>query len=491
MRKTTFLFLFISLMARANVYYVATDGNDTNNGTALTSPFKTIAKPCGIAVAGDQIYVRGGTYANSATITLSKSGTLSTPIRMEGYSGERPLIDFSGTAFGKKGFSLSGNYWYIKGLEVCKAGDNGLAISGSYNTIEFCSFFDNEDSGLQLSSGAHDNKILNSDSYWNADPTDYGDADGFACKMDVGTNNYFYGCRSWLNCDDGWDGYLRGADNVSTSLENCWTWMNGYFKNGTDAGPDANGNGFKMGGSDNKDLKHNFTLKNCVAFYNKSKGFDQNSNIGTMIIYNGSSYGNKGRNFSISTTLASGKTCTVANCVSFNASTGGGISLGSFVNQITNSWMSPFVVTSDDFVSLDTTGVSGPRGSDGSLPKINFLRLKETSDLINAGTNVGLPFVGSAPDLGAFEFGENPSGTINPIFKELNPYFSGETLVINLIQGFNGTHLCKLFDLNGRVVFQSEFNSDAKQIDCSGLDKGFYILELAGSNGRFVSKIIK
>jgi len=487
MRKILFFFLFVSSLAKANVYYVASDGNDTNNGTALTTPFKTIAKACGIVVAGDQIYVRGGTYANSATITLSKIGTLSTPIRMEGYTGERPKVDFSGTAFGKKGFSLTGNYWFIKGMDVCKAGDNGLAISGSYNTIEYCSFFDNEDSGLQLSSGAHDNKIINSDSYWNADPTDYGDADGFACKMDVGTNNYFFGCRSWLNCDDGWDGYLRGADNVSTSLENCWTWRNGYLKNGTNPGSQANGNGFKMGGSDNKDLKHNFILKNCVAFDNKGKGFDQNNNIGSMTIYNGSSYRNIGNNYSVPSALASGKTCTIINCVSVDAK----VSLGNFVSQTTNSWMAPFIVTSDDFVSLDTTGVSGPRGSDGSLPKINFLRLKESSDLINAGTNVGLPFVGSAPDLGAFEYGESPSGKINPIITKLNPYFYGEYLVLNSGTAINDIKIIKLYDLNGHVVLQSNLNSEATKIDCSGFEKGFYILEISGIKGRSVYKIIK
>jgi hypothetical protein len=25
----------------------------------------------------------------------------------------------------------------------------------------------------------------------------------------------------WMNCDDGWDGYLRGANGVTTTLENC------------------------------------------------------------------------------------------------------------------------------------------------------------------------------------------------------------------------------------------------------------------------------
>ncbi len=39
------------------------------------------------------------------------------------------------------------------------------------------------------------------------------------------------------------------------------------------------------------------------------------------------------------------------------------------------------------------------------LPDIDFLRLRENSDLIDKGTNVGLPYNGDAPDLGAFEHG--------------------------------------------------------------------------------------
>ena len=73
--------------------------------------------------------------------------------------------------------------------------------------------------------------------------------------MTWAAGNYFYGCRSWKNCDDGWDGYLRGADDVSTTVENCWAFENGYFEDGTDAGVNANGNGFKMGGSDDKLLE--------------------------------------------------------------------------------------------------------------------------------------------------------------------------------------------------------------------------------------------
>jgi len=480
-----FFALFIPV-SQATSYYVATDGNDNNSGTTLTTPFKTIAKAVGLSalVAGDQIIVRGGTYLASATITLSKSGTATTPISLTTYNGERALINFTGIAAGKRGFTLTGSYWYIKGLDICKATDNGMYISGSINTIEFCSFFDNGDSGMQLGGGAHDNKILNCDSFWNADPTDYGDADGFACKMDVGSNNYFYGCRSWLNVDDGWDGYLRGTDNVTTFLENCWTWRNGYFKNGTDAGANANGNGFKMGGSDDKLLKHNFTLKNCISFYNKAKGFDQNNNKGSMTLYNCTGYGNVGNDFSVTSTLPAGIACTVVNCVDVIKSK---VSLGSFVSQTTNSWLSPFTVNNDDFVSLDSLGVTGKRNADGSLPKLNFLRLKAGSDLIDAGTNIGLPFNGSAPDLGAYEY-ETPSAVKVATINIGTPYFSGNQLVF---QDLAHQTECFLFDLQGKQLFHASLNNASKALNCEQLEKGLYVVEIASVDGRQRYKLIK
>lgn len=481
----TFLSL-LSPFAHSTTYYVATDGNDNNAGTTLATPFKTLNKATGLSTlaAGDQIIVRGGTYATTTSITLSKAGTAVAPIRLITYNDERALVNFTGIAAGKRGFTLSGSYWTIKGFDVCKATDNGINITGANNTIEFCSFFDNGDSGMQLDGGAHDNRILNCDSYWNADPTDYGDADGFACKMAVGSNNYFYGCRSWLNVDDGWDGYLRGADNVSTVIENCWTWRNGYFKDGKDAGANANGNGFKMGGSDDKLLKHNFTLKNCIAFYNKAKGFDQNNNKGTMTLYNCTGYGNVGNDFSVSTTLPAGSTCTVINCVDVVKTK---VSLGSFVVQATNSWLSPFTVTNADFASLDSLGVTGKRNADGSLPKLNFLRLSSGSDLIDAGTNVGLPFNGSAPDLGAYE-SELPAAVKNRQQSVNAPYFDGNQLVI---QALSLPSECSLYNLQGKQLLRTSLNNVPATLNCDHLQNGLYVLEIAEMQGRRRIKLMK
>jgi chitinase len=61
-------------------------------------------------------------------------------------------------------------------------------------------------------------------------------------------------------------------------------------------------------------------------------------------------------------------------------------------------------VSAADFVSLDFSGATGQRNADGSLPTINFLKLAAGSNLIDKGVDVGLPYSGSAPDLGAYEY---------------------------------------------------------------------------------------
>jgi hypothetical protein len=72
--------------------------------------------------------------------------------------------------------------------------------------------------------------------------------------------------------------------------------------------------------------------------------------------------------------------------------------------MVSNNWFTlPLTVKSTDFQSLDASQMTLPRQADGSLPNLTFMNLTPGSDLIDAGLNVGLPYNGAAPDLGAFE----------------------------------------------------------------------------------------
>jgi hypothetical protein len=68
-----------------------------------------------------------------------------------------------------------------------------------------------------------------------------------------------------------------------------------------------------------------------------------------------------------------------------------------------NSWNLPVTVSDADFDDVSATGWDAPRQADGSLPVLRSYRLRTGSDLIDKGGDVNLPFLGAAPDLGAFE----------------------------------------------------------------------------------------
>jgi MYXO-CTERM domain-containing protein len=83
-----------------------------------------------------------------------------------------------------------------------------------------------------------------------------------------------------------------------------------------------------------------------------------------------------------------------------------------------NSWDLNITPAAKDFLSITDPTVSGtgqaiettspalgPRQADGSLPNVDFMKLAAGSAMIDKGTNVQLPFVGAAPDLGAYEYG--------------------------------------------------------------------------------------
>lgn len=325
------------------------------------------------AKPGDVILVKGGNYAFNQRIDIKVDGTSDALIvfKADPSDKQRPKFDFSALGEGdsNQGIILRTSYWHIKGLDIIKAGDNGILINGSNNIIEFCTFSKCADTGLQLDSHAADNLILNCDSYFNAD-SKIENADGFACKIDVGSGNKFKGCRAWQNLDDGWDGYLKRTDSVNTFYEDCWAFNNGQLANGQPSGGD--GNGFKSGGSDNKLLKHNATYVNCISAGNLKNGFDHNSNRGKVILDGCKAFQNKQKNLSFGSKNQLGQ-LTVKNTIVLGET---GNLYADVKNIENNSWQTNKTLTEADFVSIDIKELAKPRKADGSLPDIDFLKLK-------------------------------------------------------------------------------------------------------------------
>jgi hypothetical protein len=70
-------------------YFVATDGSDNNPGT-IDAPFQHIQAAANLAVAGDTVFIRGGTYRE--TVRPRYSGTDTNPIFYAPYNGESVTI---------------------------------------------------------------------------------------------------------------------------------------------------------------------------------------------------------------------------------------------------------------------------------------------------------------------------------------------------------------------------------------------------------------
>jgi pectate disaccharide-lyase len=286
--------------------YAAPNGSASAAGT-ISAP-TTVAAALTKIAAGGTIYLRGGTYALSSTVTIAagNNGTSGALKTLSAYPGESPILNFSAQTEdpANRGLAVNGNYWRVYGIQVQHAGDNGIFVGGSNNTIERVVVAYNRDSGLQISRIASDtpasqwpsnNLIISSESHDNAD-SDGEDADGFASKLTSGTGNVFRYDVSHNNIDDGWDLYTKSDTGAigPVTIDHSLSYNNGTLTNGTvnDAG---DRNGYKLGG---EDIKVNHIVTSSIAYHNGHHGFTYNSNPGSMSISHNASVDNAERNFS-------------------------------------------------------------------------------------------------------------------------------------------------------------------------------------------------
>jgi hypothetical protein len=404
--QITTLLLALPGWTGAATYVASPSGTAAAAGSSAASP-TSLAKAFAAAAAGDSVVLLAGTYSipyvagAKNTLTLSAKGTQAAPISVAARGG-RAVLDFSFPedtyVQDSYGILASGAWWSFRGIDITRAGYQGVYVTGSHNTFVNCTFHDNRNSGMEINKGGEYTTVIDCDSYRNYDPKKTGTmSDGFASKQLQGPGNTFHGCRAWENSDDGWDTYQSTQPVV---LDSCWTWGNGYYK-GKAVG---NGNGFKLGGDDS--LERN-VARRCVSFQNLARGFDQNSNVGGITLIGCTSYKNGTQNFSFAGTLASGEKNTFTNNLSYLPGSADQITNAT---STTNSWNLSVTVSAADFASLDTVVAHAARDADGHLPHTNFLALVAGSDLIDVGTSTGgLPYLGKAPDLGAIEYSATTS----------------------------------------------------------------------------------
>ena len=422
---------------------------------------------------------------------------------------------------------ISAKYLHLKGFDVRNTPMKHNSNSGVFLYASKHIFLEQIDShhnagpGFFANDGAPDGGghiFLNCDAHDNYDPLGWqGDgenADGFGAhyqKPGEGDTTKFIGCRSWWNSDDGFDFINQEFPVV---LENCYAMGNGYSDYGLGNPKNGNGHGIKMGESTLGGGRH--TIKFCAAWKNKATGFYANyTGVGSKWL-NNTSYMNKDREFAMASTLFDSEGNRIAEVAPLTGDNAhvlkNNIAFPNKNSQVgecweyipsqnidryvecpageNNTWNLKLDLTVDDFESLDDPsmtvtgkdlstipGILGPRNADGSLPDVGFLKLKKGSRAIDKGEDLGFPFVGEAPDLGAFEYGLSSSSVTGPSSSSshsgLDPESSGSVVGSSssaesaasiamprngYLPGLHATRGAAIvFDLQGRLLGNLQF----------------------------------
>jgi len=191
---------------------------------------------------------------------------------------------------------------------------------------------------------------------------------------------------------------------------------------------------------------------------------------------------------------------------------GGAVSLvwanASFVNSIIynnpGAWSDDIYIDMGGSADINYCNLTMPSGATGSnninenpqfvdVGNLDF-RLMETSPCIDAGIDIGLEYIGEAPDMGCYEYDPstgtnnyqtdnlkifpNPTnGKIKFEFADNNPVRTGQQI--------------KVTDLTGKTIIEKQEIQQNESIDLSGFGSGIYIISIETDKEIFTTKIVK
>lgn len=111
-------FLLLASQSFATTYYIATTGNDSNNGTSSGTPFLTFSHAISTASASDTINVAAGTYQAPSAIDVTKALTI------VGAANHTSIINCT-AAGAHNGFIIDADTITIDGFKIVN-GDQGV-----------------------------------------------------------------------------------------------------------------------------------------------------------------------------------------------------------------------------------------------------------------------------------------------------------------------------------------------------------------------------
>ncbi|MBP5737898.1 MAG: hypothetical protein J6X38_02280, partial [Abditibacteriota bacterium] len=334
----------VNAAPNATTYYVSPNGNDDNNGTSRTTPWKTITNGDvkGILNPGDTVIIMAGTYNVSGAMNdrairlIDCAGTSVAPITYRGESGAKVVGGGSGLT---TCLQVSANYIVIDGLELTGA---AFPLCSNHNAA-----------GLVIKNcKIHDTSYVTS-----IEPRSAGI-------------------------------YLE-ADNCNATVSNCE-----IYNIGIDAGRRCAGiynmSGYWLTNGVRSTYHHNYIHDiggDGLGFYIRGGATDDHVYNNTVTNVNCGTYSENGS--------ANHGSLTATNNIFVNCSTAvfgcdasGGFSTINNYNLVWNSGENIGYGQGTIFADPQFTTVPVISGA---------------SDAVNRGVDVGLPYNGAAPDMGCYE----------------------------------------------------------------------------------------
>jgi len=425
-----FLFVSSPSKARATGYYVdSINGSDSNPGISESQPWQSLHKVMQQSFQpGDIVQLKSGSrwqfdgFANRYGLEIDDSGTVSNPITFTTYGdGDRPVISNPPVVpntdeWMTRGLVIFGNYVVIEGIKFEDVHDAAVRIKGSYNTVQ------------------------------NIMATKVGCGVSVEASGNLITQNYFYNLRMIRNTPDGDDDF--GAVGAIVRSSNNEISYNTII-NAKDASYDytVDGGGIELYGTTDSNIIHHNWVENSAGFLEVGGGSAKNNKVYYNVSYNNArfSFFHVSGNFASDVDNFRVENNTVIQTVDDPKAW----SQFAFSDELSRP--DRFILRNNIVYQIDMTHVSninnfthahnlyyyegGDLGfvpGEGEIVDSNpqfediinkNLHLLSSSLAIDTGTNLGytvdfdnnsVPY-GSAPDLGAYEYGGSlPTSSPSP-----------------------------------------------------------------------------
>ena len=129
--------------------------------------------------------------------------------------------------------------------------------------------------------------------------------------------------------------------------------------------------------------------------------------------------------------------------------------------------------------NVDPLFVNGTQGD---------FHLQSNSPCIDAGTDVGLPFYGTAPDLGCYEY--ETTGMLPLSLSGIKTFPNPVKDYLHFKPALK-TGLVRIIDLQGKIIDEQKINHSLSRLDMSDMPAGYYILMYKKDNSIYRQKILK